>query len=189
MFVFTSFLWAHAGHEHVSIVPTHVRWGLTGMTEMKNLHPIVVHFPIALLMASALFYLMGILFRKENFFFIGKWLLYFGTVGAAIAVWSGLEAAEHVLHNEEAHLIMVPHQYLGIGIFVLGFLFSLWLFFSKVNIPAKGRLIFLVGMLCLAAVITQQADFGGRLVFLHGVGVGKKNNAEPNHSEHHHLGD
>ncbi len=172
--IFTGVVWAHAGHEHASNVPIHVRWGLTGMTDLQNPHPIVVHFPIALLTFSILFYVLGTVLKKENFFFAGRWLLYFGTASAAVAVWTGLKAANSVWHDEEAHLIMMPHQYLGIGILILSFIFSLWLLVSKSNIPSKGRFIFLIGMILLGAIIAQQADFGGRLVYLKGVGVGKK---------------
>lgn len=175
---FSSVAWAHAGHEHASNVPIHVRWGLTGITELQNPHPVVVHFPIALLTFSVLFYMLGTFLKKENFFFAGKWLLYFGTASAAVAVWTGLRAANSVWHDEEAHLIMMPHQYLGIGILILGFIFSLWLFISKSNIPAKGRFIFLIGMILLGAIVAQQGDFGGRLVYLKGVGVGRNHSTQ-----------
>ncbi len=184
VFVLTNIVWAHAGHEHASNAPIHVKWGLTGMNELQNLHPVIVHFPIALLTVSVLFYLLGAFLKKENFFFAGKWLLYFGTASAAVAVWTGLQAANSVWHDEEAHLIMMPHQYLGIGILILSFIFSLWLLVSKSNIPTKGRLIFLIGMILLGAAIAQQADFGGRLVYLKGVGVGKKKMAMQNMTDH-----
>jgi len=185
-------VWAHEGHEHASNAPTYVKWGLAGMQQLQNLHPAVVHFPIALLLAAVLFYVLGIFLKKEEFNFGGKWLLYFGALSAGIAVWSGLRAANGVMHDEESHLIMMPHQYLGIAIFVLSLIFSGWVFISKKNIP-KQRCIFLGMLILLACLIIQQADFGGRLVFLKGVGVGNKNagqaeilNTEAKHENHAH---
>ncbi len=176
LFLFASagVLWAHAGHEHASNLPIHVPWGLKGLGEVSNVHPLFVHFPIALLLTSTAFYFLGSVFRKEELFAAAKWELYFGTLSAAGAVATGLQAANTVSHNEQTHAIMMAHQYLGFTVLGLSLLFSTWVFFSKANIPSKGRRFFLTGLVLLALVLTQGADLGGRMVFLNGVGVGRK---------------
>ena len=65
---------------------TNVRWGLDGVKELVNLHPLFTHFPVALLLSSLGFYLLGLVFKKEHFLKTGQWTLYFGTLGAAAAV-------------------------------------------------------------------------------------------------------
>ena len=172
--IFSSPVWAHAGHGAASH-PVHVSWGLQGAREILNPHPLFVHFPIALLLSAVGFYLLGALFRKEHFFVVGKWTLYAGTLTAALAVKTGLQAAETVAHDEEVHQIMMRHQYLGIVILILSLVLSLWLAVSKANIPSRKRIIFLGGLLVMSALILQEADFGGRMVFLKGTGVGRKN--------------
>lgn len=167
-------LWAHKGHGAVTH-PIHIAWGLGGAQEMQNQHPIFVHFPIAFLLGAAGFYLLGLLLKKENFFIVGKWTLFAGALSSAVAVWTGLRGAETVAHDEEIHQIMMRHQYLGFAILVISILWSLWLLFSKGNIPSRGRKVFVGGLLVMAVIIPQQADFGGRMVFLKGVGVGKRN--------------
>lgn len=174
LFLMSSPAWAHKGHGAVTH-PIHVSWGLQGAKEILNPHPLFVHFPIALLLSAVGFYFLGTILRKEHFFVAGKWTLYFGTLSALAAVRTGLQAAETVAHDEEVHQIMIRHQYLGIAILVLSILWSLWLVFSKANIPSRGRIIFMGGLLVMSAAILQQADFGGRMVFLKGVGVGRKN--------------
>ena len=171
MFVLAAY--AHEGHEHVEDAPIYVKWGFEGLTQMQNIHPIIVHFPIALLLVATFFYILGTILKKEEFYFGGKWLLYLGTISAVIACVTGLQAAAGVSHDEESHLIMMPHQYLGIGIAIVSFVFSVWVFRSKLNIP-KQRKTFLLGMILLSGLIGQQGDLGGRLVYLKGVGVGKK---------------
>lgn len=151
-----------------------VEWGLKGLSEILNVHPLFVHFPIALLLSAALFYLLNISFKKEEFALIGKWVLYLGTVSAALTVWTGLRAAATVPHGGGGHQIMMAHQYLGMVILAVSFTLSLWLILSKTNIPSKGRSFFIGSLLVLAALIVQQADFGGRMVFLQGIGVGSK---------------
>lgn len=164
---------AHQGHEHASNVPVAVPWGLQGIQEMINLHPLFVHFPIALLMGAVAFYFLGNFLKKEELLAAGKWALFFGTLGASAAVWSGLQAAETVFHDEEIHKIMIVHQYFGIAILVSSVALSLWVILSKKTIPSM-RLVFLGGLLILSALIAQAADFGGRMVYGKGVGVGLK---------------
>ena len=170
----TSIALAHEGHEHVATNPLQVQWGPQGAMDLINIHPLFVHFPIALLTVCVFFYVAGLIFKKENLLIAGKWSLYLGTLSAAAAVWTGLLAAGSVEHGGDTHQIMMVHQYLGITILILSTILSLWTFFSKANMPARGRVLFVVALLGLAAIISQQADFGGRMVFGHGVGVGKK---------------
>jgi uncharacterized membrane protein len=69
---------------------------------------------------------------------------------------------------------MMAHQYLGFAVLGISLALSAWVFFSKANIPGKGKPAFLLALVVLAAVLTQGADLGGRMVFLKGVGVGGK---------------
>lgn len=169
-------LWAHEGHEHTSNSPAAVAWGFEGVKGLANLHPLFVHMPIALLLVSPMFYLLGLVFKKEHFFKTGQWSLYFGALSAGAAVWTGLQAASTVPHDGTTHPTMMTHQYLGITLLVLSAVLCVWLIVSKTSLP-KPRVAFLGGLFLVAALIFQQADFGGRLVFFHGVGVGRKNMA------------
>jgi len=181
---FVAIAFAHEGHEHVATNLLQIKWGLQGARELINIHPLFVHFPIALLLACVFLYVMGMILKKENLLIAGKWSLYLGTLSAALAVWTGLHAEETVQHGGDTHQILMAHQYLGIGILVLSALLSLWIIFSKANVPARGRAFFMVALLTLAAVLMQQADLGGRMVFLNGVGVGKKSMMQEQTHDH-----
>lgn len=181
--VFPGIVLAHQGHEHASNVPANVQWGLEGAKELINIHPLFVHFPIALLLAAISFYLLGILFKRESFLGTGKWTLFAGTLSAAATVWTGLQAANTVAHGGDIHQTMMAHQYLGFAILGVSTVLSAWVIFAKANLPQRGKKFFFIGLLFLGLVIVQQADLGGRLVFLNGVGVGKKSMmAEESHS-------
>lgn len=65
---------------------------LPGVQHLQNIHPIVVHFPIAFLTGAALLYLLAWIFRSEKFVFTAFVLLILGTVSAAAAVGTGLYA-------------------------------------------------------------------------------------------------
>lgn len=160
--------------------------GLKGAEEMISIHPLFVHFPVALLTASVLFYFLGVVLKKESLLETGKWTLWSGTLSAGVAVWTGLSAASAVPHDEETHQIMTLHQNLGYVILFLSVGLSAWTLAVKSALPQKGRAVFLIISLLLVVVVTQQADLGGRMVFLKGAGVGKKSMLQESGHAHTH---
>ena len=164
-----------------------VNWGFEGVKELINIHPLFTHFPIALLCSSLAFYILGLLFKKEHFLKTGQWALYFGTLGAGAAVWTGLQAANTVPHDDTTHAMMMAHQYLGIAVLVLSTLLSLWLLISKSSLP-KAKPVFVGGLVLIVIFLLQQVDFGGRLVFFHGVGMGRKSVMMNQSTPHDHAG-
>lgn len=184
--LFPAIALAQEGHEHASNLPTNVQWGVQGAKELINIHPLFVHFPIALLLSAIAFYLLGILFRRESLLGTGKWTLFAGTLSAVITVWTGLQAAGTVAHGGDTHQIMMAHQYLGFAVLGISIILSAWVLFTKADLPQKGKKIFFIALVLLGFVIIQQSDLGGRMVFLNGVGVGKKSMmAEESHPPDH----
>ena len=167
---------------------SNIEWGLKGLSDAANIHPLFVHFPIALLLTSFAAYILGSLFKKEELLITGKWFLYFGTVAAAVTVLTGLEAEKTVPHGGGVHEILIMHKYFGYTVLGLSVLLSAWVLSSKAHIPSKGRVVFLLALALLAMVITQGADLGGRMVFLHGVSVGGKAAVEEAMSHGHDHG-
>ena len=137
IFMSAGLVWANGGHERTSNVSTSVEWGLKGASEAINIHPLFVHFPIAFLFGALALYGLGVLLRKDELLSAGKWVLYFGTLAAAVTVWTGLQAAETVPHDATTHPLMMIHQYFGFTVVGLSLLLSAWVFFSKSNIPSS----------------------------------------------------
>lgn len=173
-------VWAHGGMEHAGSAEAaehllkNVPLGFEGAKEMMSTHPLFVHFPVALLFMAAVFYFIGAFLKKESLIEAGKWALWSGALFAIFAVVTGLRAAYTVPHSDESHRIMVVHQNMGYVILGISIVLSAWLLIVKASIPKKGRLVFLVALALLNLILIQQADLGGRMVFLHGTGVGKK---------------
>lgn len=166
--------YAHEGHAKMSNWPIKFPWGMSGVTELKSLHPIIVHFPIVLLLLSIAGYWIGVVFKKENFINTSALLLRLGALATGVAVWTGLRAANTAQHDATTHHLMLAHQYLGIAVLSLSVLLASWSLLVKQTLPAKGKFIFLGLLLVLGAAMTQQADWGGRMVYQHGIGVGAK---------------
>jgi uncharacterized membrane protein len=136
-----------------------------------NPHPLVVHFPIALLMASVLFDLSAFLSKREALEKAARWNLIMGLVTAAMAFVTGLQAEESVPPFPVMQEIVERHEklaYITLGIFVLLFLWRVLKhgkFFRRW--PSLYLLVAFLGMLNLAVT----AYYGGELVYKYGVGV------------------
>ena len=138
-----------------------------------HLHPMIVHFPIALLIVGFLSDLIGVFLKKDFFSKAGFYLLILGTAGVIAAYFSGNIAGDGVSeagvlkqalenHEEAAELslwLMVIASVVRIGIVL----------FKKYSGIFKwvAILLFLAGILSIA----RTGYYGGELVFKHAAGV------------------
>jgi uncharacterized membrane protein len=137
---------------------------------LQNIHPLIVHFPIALLPGAALSYLLAWLASKESWAWIGLWMLGLGTLGAAAAVASGLYGANGVMvaPSVRQHLL-VYHERLMLGVLGLSVVLLVWASLAR-PLPLKGRVVFLTLLWLLVLWVTVGADFGGRMVYDYNAG-------------------
>ena len=57
---------------------------------MYDLHPLVIHFPIALFSAAILFDLLFLIFNNNDFYVGGWWTMLFALVASAAAIATGI---------------------------------------------------------------------------------------------------
>ncbi|HLK09983.1 MAG TPA: DUF2231 domain-containing protein [Candidatus Binatia bacterium] len=143
---------------------------LPGAAHLQNLHPLVVHFPLALLPAAALLYLLAALTRRESLAWTGLWLLVLGTAAGAVAAATGLYAMEGVMVDPTVReRLLDVHERWMLGTTALALLLAAWALLAR-PAPRRGRVLFAVGLLVLLAVLTKGADYGGRLVYDYNAG-------------------
>lgn len=150
-----------------------------GLASMPNWHPLLVHFPIALLTCYLLLDVVGAVGRKADWRRQAGSLLYLGTLFAAAAVALGLRAAASVPHGEAVHSILVSHQHHGFAVLGMALLLSLWRRFA----PEWWKLPHLLLSTIMVAIMIHGADKGGLMVYGHGVGV---QGVVQDHHEHNH---
>ena len=137
---------------------------------MESLHPLIVHFPIALLLTSVALDLLALLLRRPTLHRIALWNLCLGTLGAGAAILTGLEAEDVAKHSFEIWQVIGLHKRLGFCTLILG------LMGSGVRLMRRDRLAPLArgGIIALAVAMTTTlvwgAFLGGRLVYEFGVG-------------------
>ena len=160
---------------------------LPGLTQMQNIHPLIVHFPIALLSMFALMDLFGSLFYLPSWRRAASWFLYSGTISAILTVLAGFQAAATVPHNDAVHQILQQHQLYGITVAALATLLSIWRILSK-SITSFANFIYQLLALGLITAMILGADLGGLMVFKHGVATAafKTTNTEHQHNHHDH---
>lgn len=140
---------------------------LPGIGEMANIHPMLVHFPIAFLNAFVLMELLVYLLKKEELRIVATWMLYLGTLGAAGAVAAGFVAAGSVPHDSEIHAIMIRHRNFGATVLCLSIILSIFRF---VGINKAKTIQLFIGIITVV-IMTFGADLGGLMVYKYGVAV------------------
>src|SRR5687768_10949405 len=81
--------------------------------KMIELHPSIVHFPVALLSISALFAVISLFHKTEFFKEAAFWNLLLGVIGAIAAVLTGLIEEQTIIHGEAIQQILVKHKFTG----------------------------------------------------------------------------
>ncbi len=146
------------------------------MELLRNLHPEIVHFPIALFFAYVLLEAIGILLKKKAFSNAATVILFIAVIFSVFAVLTGNSAEEYlksfspsreVLNIEEIH-----QTYATILMWYFTALLFLKIYFkTKKNLNFKRELIILIlGILGLLFVY-KTGEYGGKMVYDYGVGT------------------
>lgn len=143
---------------------------LPGVHHLQNVHPVVVHFPIAFLVGAALFYGMAWVLGREPLATTARWTLLLGAISAGVAVGTGLYAGEGVMVSRSVrdHLLE-PHEYLMLTTLGLSVVLAIWALIARPS-PQKGRLFFILLFVALLVVMTIGADYGARMVYDYNAG-------------------
>ena len=137
---------------------------------MESVHPLVVHFPIALLLTAVALDLLAVALKRPGWHRIALWNLALGTAGAGLAVWSGLRASEVAKHTFNIYQVMELHERLGISTLVTGSLITVWRLLMRDRLAGWARVVAIAMMLGMAGTLAYGAHLGGRLVYEFGVG-------------------
>ena len=143
---------------------------LVGAQHLQNIHPLIVHFPIAYLVGAALFYLLAWVFRKDSFATAAFWMLVLGFGGILLAAASGLYAEPGVMvaRSVREHLLL-PHKKFMITTGILTLLVTIWAVIDR-PFPKKMRAGFMILFLFLLLALTLGGDLGARLVYDYNAG-------------------
>jgi uncharacterized membrane protein len=132
---------------------------------MHEVHPMLAHFPLALLPIAFAADLAGRLTGRSGWMQIGRQLMPVAAISGAATAVAGLAAQEGV-EVGDAHDILVTHRNLNAGLIgLVGVLAFIRMHKTK---PGTGYLLASAGAL---SGMVYTAYLGGKMVYDHGVGV------------------
>lgn len=149
----------------------------------SGLHPLIIHFPIALLLVAPLFLIIGAALgwhRGRAYLFSALILLLVGTASVFVAVESGEAAGKLAERTPAINAVLEHHEHLAertqATFTVLTVLLAVWLavshFVRRLQTRSITRLaivIMLAGYVYGALSLADTAHNGGRLVHEFGV--------------------
>ena len=141
-----------------------------GAAHLQNLHPVVVHFPIAFLFGATLLYFVGASSRNESITRAALWVLVLGATGVVLSAGTGLYAGEGVMIAPSVRdALLAYHRNLMLAVTTLTAALTVWALAAR-PLPRRGRWAFLIGLIAMCVLVAQGADYGGRLVFDYNAG-------------------
>lgn len=163
---------------------------MPGFENTLTIHPLFVHFPIALTLVALLFEGWYWVQRKDHLRQSATSLIYLAALAAVVTVLTGLQAADSLGHDSPGHDLVHVHR--DIMLWYTGIMAVL----ALVNVAlARGylpsvaahwrRLGRPVLLLTAAIVLVVGADRGGQLVFQYGTGVNLESTATPETGQGH----
>lgn len=134
--------------------------------KLHEVHPALVHFPIALLPVSVGADLLGRLTGSEELLDLGRRTMPLAAASGLVAGVAGLMAQTEVEANGQSLAMLKTHRTLNLGLVAIAGAMSAYR--AKRDRPSVGYLALGIAGL---ATMTYSAFLGGAIVYHHGVGV------------------
>lgn len=156
---------------------------------VETLHPMVVHFPIALLIVVVLFDVVALFWPKAELARASLFLSAIAAVGAVGAYFSGEAAEEPVEHLPGIETLLERHEDLG-KLLVIGaiavLVVKLVFFWRRWHETVAGRAVLAFLGAAMAMLVAATGYVGGQLVYEYGAGVKPviEQHEAPRHRDH-----
>ena len=141
---------------------------------IPNWHPIFVHFTVALITLSCVFFIIckfaGINILRKEVYIVANWLLWLGGVISVLTILTGFYAYNTVSHDAISHIAMTKHRNWALFTFALLLILASWSFVSYKKTKSIS-ILFGFFTLALLPMLIFTAWRGGELVFRYGLGV------------------
>ena len=148
-----------------------------------NIHPVFVHFAFALVVTSAAAYLFALVLprRRETLLVAADWMLAFGALAILATVAAGFQAYYSVAHDTPSHAAMTTHRNWAVPTALFVLVLAAWRWRARAKAPSA---LFSAFVAVAAVLITTTAWWGGRLVYVYGLGVASLPQAEGEGHDH-----
>jgi uncharacterized membrane protein len=136
--------------------------------DLTNVHPIFVHFTVALFTIALLLDVLGVAARRESFHSAAWINLVLAAIFGVGTVVFGLVAETQVMIDHEDHMTLTRHKQIGFAVLAVIFVLVFWRLRTRGAFPGKAALAATtlgVGLMWVGA------HYGGQLVYGEGIAV------------------
>lgn len=131
-----------------------------------HLHPLIVHFPIALFITALGAEILSLIFKKDTLHKVAYCNYFFGILGAITAVLSAWRDNMFLKHP-----VFYTHRNLAYITLIVALISGAILLLIKRKSEKFFRIIFFIFLIVIASLISLTAYYGGKLVYEYGIGV------------------
>jgi uncharacterized membrane protein len=139
--------------------------------DVARLHPISVHFAIALFLIAVAFDVAGVVGRKPEYHWAAWLNLALAAVAVVTAVAAGMTAEIALKPTHEAHRTLDVHKQFGLASLAVVGVLAGWRYALRGRFPQKAAAVYLLLSVSGAAMIGAAGYYGGEMVYTHGAGV------------------
>lgn len=153
---------------------------------IPNWHPLLVHFTVALITMSAIFFVVSRMVKDNaaTFVLVAKWMLWVGAGITVLTVVAGVDAYNSVVHDDVAHKVMKGHRTWALVTGAAIVLTAIWVW------RAQTISTVIVAMsVIVAGMVGATGYLGAELVYRHGLGVMRLPEVSGEDHEHEDGGD
>ncbi len=135
------------------------------LTFIGKFHPLVIHFPIALVFTALLFTGLAMLLKVEIFDTLSIYLIYFAALSALLAVILGLIAGYNASYPSFLISSFELHRILGISSSLVTFITAYIGYRQLSQNPSGGVMLYRLVLLVNAILVGVTGHLGATLVF------------------------
>lgn len=135
-----------------------------GTESMTQLHAASAHFPIGLLVSSALFEIAGILFRRDDLRATAFWTSLLGTAGAVGTVVVGFLGNPFADDKGEMAAKVLLHQRVGVATVIVFGLLALWRVLRRNQFGRGEAVVHALATLIGVGVVSFTGYLGGHMM-------------------------
>jgi len=130
----------------------------------RHPHPVVVHFPIAFLIAASLFTMLHLFFEKPSFETTGFYLLILGSMASPFAITTGI-LTWWINYRMKMTRFIRRKMELSVVLLVFEIVLVLWRSADPQGSPQNNHPIYYVMMLILTPIVFLLGYYGGQMTF------------------------
>ncbi len=136
---------------------------------LDTIHPIVVHFVIAMAVISVVFDCIGVLAKRPNLFEVSFWNLLVSTLAIFVAIIFGQVEAGLANPYGASRAILNLHSTLGWSLAGVLSVLTAWRYVIRSQDPSRLPLAFLAAGGVLSVLVVVQVSLGNQLIWTYGL--------------------